>query len=317
MLWLDGAWILLGVALLTVGAGAVVQGGAALARRIGISPLWVGLTVVALGTSAPEIVVSVMASVNGNGGIALGNVVGSNILNILIVLGLTALVVPVAVQQTTVRRDIFLVTAVSLGILALAADGVLHRGEGLLLLGIAVPYTFYVYQAEKKGYVPVPDLPHGLARRSLALQVGATVVGIAMLIGGGQAVLKGAVSLAAAAGLSDRVVGLTIVAVGTSLPELATSIMAAMRRQVDLAIGNIVGSNLLNMTLALGGAAAAGNILVGQSTLRLDLPAVAILSLLLWRFASTHNHVSRIEGGALVGAYAAYVSLVLLGVAQT
>ncbi len=306
--------IVAGATLLVVGAAGVVEGGAALARRFGISPLWIGLTVVAFGTSAPELVVSGLAAQRGEGAVALGNVVGSNVLNILVVLGATALVAPVPVQRVTVRRDIRILLAITLATVGLALDGALHWGEGLLLLLATIPFMVHIYQEEKRGWAPVPEPPKGLDGKPFVLQALALGLGLVMLVVGGDRMVTGGVGIADSYGISERIVGLTIVAMGTSLPELATSLVAARRKEVDLAVGNIVGSNVLNLLLVLGAAATVGDIPVAGLALRLDMPLMVLATVLLMVFASSKHRVSRTEGGVLLGVYLAFVGLLLAGV---
>lgn len=300
-----------GVVLLVAGATALVQGGSALAKRMGISPLWVGLTIVAFGTSAPELVVSAIASSEGSGGVAIGNVVGSNILNVLVVLGVTALWIPVAVQRVTVRRDITLLFGISLATLAIAADGTLHWAEGSLLLLGVVPYTLHVYREEKRGWMPVPEPPTTMDRQAAWVQLAAVLAGVAVLVVGGRLVVDGGAGVSVALGVPDRIVGLTFIAIGTSLPELATSLVAVFRKQVDLALGNIIGSNILNLLLVLGTAALVRPIAVDGLLLGLDLPLMVAVTMLLWRFASTRQRITRTEGGLLLGVYLFYLGYLL------
>ncbi len=301
-----------GVVALVLGAALVVEAGSALGRRLGVSPMWIGLTVVAVGTSAPEWVVSILATSRGSGELAVANVVGSNILNVLIVLGATAAVAAIPVRGVTIKRDLGLVAAASLAVWLLAADGVIHRGEGTLLFLLLGPYIVHAYRAEKRGYLPIPDTPQGMEKFPLALQLAAVFAGIALLVFGGQLVVDAAVAIARALGWSERIVGLTIVAIGTSLPELATSLVAASRRKVDLALGNLVGSNLMNLLLVLGTSAMVGNLVVERTLWSIDMTMMVLVSLLLLRFAATHGKVSRVEGMALLGVYGAYAGFVLL-----
>jgi cation:H+ antiporter len=303
-----------GVALLLGGAVALVQGGSSLAKRIGISPLWVGLTIVGLGTSAPELVVSSIASWQGNSGVAFGNVVGSNILNILVVLGITAVLVPVAVQSTVIRRDIAILAALSVLTFLFALNGRIGQLEGLILFACLFPFLWFIYWREKHAYAPGFEPLVGMDRKPLYLQIGAVVLGILLLASGGRLVVDSATDLARAIGVTDRVIGLTVVAIGTSLPELATSIVAAIRREVDLAIGNIIGSNILNLVMVLGVAALIGPVQVLRNGLILDLPVMLLAVLLLWFMAGTRHRVSRQEGFVLLGVYVRYAVLMLIGI---
>lgn len=311
MVWLDVALIVAGLVLLVLGAEGVVRGGAGLARRLGIKPLWIGLTIVALGTSAPEVAVSVYASWLGNGQVAVGNVLGSNVLNVLVVLGLTAVLVPVAVQLETVRRDIPLVAAASLLVLVLGATGTLGRTNGILLLVLLVAYLVHMARAARSA-PPIFEVP-AAPPLPMPVQAALVPVGILFLLVGGRAVVDGGTGLAEVLGLSDRVIGLTVVAVGTSLPEMATSLVAAWRRQVDIAVGAVVGSNLLNLLLVLGLAAVVRPLRMDPVVLLFDLPVLVATSLLLLRFAWTGMRVSRVEGVLLLLIYAAYLTATLAG----
>lgn len=311
---LTDVFLLIGGAVaLVLGATALVQGGSALAKRMGISPLWVGLTVVALGTSAPELVVTVLASVRGAGDVALGNVIGSNILNILVVLGLMAFGSTVTISRVTQRRDIGVLVGVSVGVWALLADGLLHRAEGILLAVAVVPYMVHIYRAEKRGWIPAPEPPRGLEKRPAWLQVLAAVLGIGLLALGGEFMVRGGTGVATAFGVPQRVVGLTIVAIGTSAPEVATSLVALARKEADLAVGNIVGSNVLNSLLVLGVAATVHPIHVGRAFLFVDAPLMVGATLVFWTFARTGGRITRTEGAALLMLYLAYLAFLLGG----
>ncbi len=298
--------VLAGIGLLVAAAEVVVRAGSALGLRLGLSRLWIGLTVVALGTSAPELVVSVGATLNGQGSMALGNVVGSNILNILVVLGLTAVIVPVSITQRAARQDIPIVSGVGLLVLFLAWRGVLDLWAGILLLAVAVAYTAYLHRRERATIEETADMD-AWERLAAGWLVVIVLVSIGTLLIGGRLVLAGATTLAASLGWSEDLIGLTVVAVGTSLPELAVSLAAALRQKVDLAIGNLVGSNVLNLTLVLGSAAVAGDVVVPTNVLLFDLPVMVGVGLLLWRSAWTGMHVSRWEGFAMLGFYGAYI----------
>ncbi len=306
MAWLAVLQVLGGIALLVAAAEAVVKAGAALGLRMGLSRLWIGLTVVALGTSAPELVVSVTAARSGQGALALGNVVGSNILNILVVLGLTAAIMPVAVSKRAARQDIPMVTAVGALVLVMSWRGTLDWIAGATLVLCALLYTGYLHRREQATIEDSADNDawERLGRGWLALIV---LISIGTLLTGGRLVLEGATEMAKSLGWSEDLIGLTIVAVGTSLPELAVSLAAAFRRKVDLAIGNLVGSNVLNLTLVLGAAAIAGDVPVPTNILLFDLPVMFLVGLLLWRAAATGMHVSRTEGFAMLGVYCLYV----------
>jgi len=304
-----------GLALLAVGAEGLVRGSASLALRMGVTPLVVGLTIVALGTGSPELVVCVEAALAGDSDIALGNVVGSNISNVALILGLSALIRPLRVRSELVRREVPLMIAVTLLLCLLLVDGTLSPVEGFLLVAASVAYTALAYYAASRHKADalveeVSEEAAALPRRRPWLDVLFIVCGVAALVVGARLLLDGAVTVAGWLGISRVVIGLTIVAVGTSLPELATSAVAAHRGEADVAFGNVVGSNVLNILFMLGVAAAISP--VSAAGLRaLDLGALVasavILLLVLW----TGSVLSRLEGAALVAAYALYVYTLL------
>ncbi|MGB0652217.1 MAG: calcium/sodium antiporter [Thermoplasmatota archaeon] len=300
-----------GTLLLVLGAEAIVRAGSSLAHRLGLSPLLIGLTVVAIGTSTPEIVVSGNAAWSGEGAVAFGNVVGSNVLNILLVLGLIAIVFPVAVHRESIRQDIPLVVLLSLAVAAMAWSGVLGRIEGLFLLLAGLGYLAWLYHREKDQPEHVAEVP-GLAEQSIAIQLAVLGGGLTALIFGGNNVLDGALRLAEAAGLSDRVIAITVVALGTSLPELAVGLAGAWRKQVDLVMGNLVGSNLLNIALVLGGAALIRPIHVPEAALLVDLPVMVGAAVLLWLMARNQKIILRWEGAVLVLGYLGYMTYLLV-----
>ena len=319
--------LIIGLVLLTLGAEALVRGASSLARAVGISPLVVGLTVVAYGTSAPELAVSIQASLAGQGDIAVGNVVGSNIFNVLLILGLSALITPLVVAQQLVRREVPIMIGVSVALVLMVLDGVLGQVEGLLLAAGAAGYTVFTvresrresravreeYEKEFGGSETARPAP---AR--VALQVGLLVVGLAMLVVGANQLVQGAVGIARTLGVSELVIGLTIVAAGTSLPEVATSVMAAVRGERDIAVGNVVGSNIFNLLLILGlsGTLAPSGLAVAPSVLAFDLPVmVAVAVGCLPIFFSGHL-IDRWEGALFLAYYIAYVTYIVLGASQ-
>ncbi|ARA94824.1 sodium:calcium antiporter [Rhodothermaceae bacterium RA] len=307
-------FLLGGFALLYVGAEALVRGGAALALRLGLSPLVVGLTVVAFGTSSPELVVSLKAALDGTSGLALGNVVGSNVANIALILGTSALIRPVAIQSQLIRLDVPIVIGSSLLLVGLLADGVLGRGEGALLTAGIVAYVGFsirqarrespVVQAEFAGEIARPD---GSAWRDGAM----VVIGLGLLVLGGQVFVSGAVDLARLLGVSDAVIGLTIVAVGTSLPELATSVVAAFRDEGDIAVGNVIGSNIFNVLGIIGPVAVVAPVQAG-GVAAVDLWAMVGVAVLLLPLMRTGFRLVRWEGALLLLLYAGFVARLAL-----
>jgi cation:H+ antiporter len=302
---LDLLLVAAGVVLLYFGAEGLVMGSASLARHWKLTPLAIGLTVVAFGTSMPELVVSVDAALAGTPAIAAGNVVGSNIANIALILGLSAILAPLAVSARLLRVDIPLMALVTAAVIVMLLDQALGRLEGTLLVAGLVLYTAASLRAARRQCeaFPIDPLPQRLTTRRSVLFVAA---GLALLVAGARFLVGGAVSLAADLGISEAVIGLTIVAVGTSLPELATSLLAAFRREGDIAVGNIVGSNLFNI-LGILGTAALVRPLTGTAMTAVDLGVMAALALLLLPLARSGWRLNRIEGGLLFACYAGYV----------
>ncbi len=301
-----------GLLALVAGGEVLVRGASGVARTLGMSPLVVGLTVVALATSAPEMAVTVDAALTGSSGVALGNVVGSNIINVLLVLGVTALVAPIAVGRQLVRSDIPIMIALSVVALLLALDGELSRLDGLFLVLAALGYlAFATIMGLRRRSSGGDD---GQPARSVPKDLLLVVVGVALLVVGARALVSGASDIARAWGVSDLVIGLTVVAIGTSLPELMTSLVAAVRKQVGMAVGNVAGSCILNLGAVLGvaGLIAPDGVPVDPSAIAVDLPFMVSVAMVLLPLAFTGAVISRWEGAVLVGYYAAYTAWLLL-----
>ena len=307
--------ILVGLALLSIGAEALVRGSAALALRLGITPLVVGLTVVAFGTSSPELVVSVKASLDGNGAIALGNVVGSNICNIALILGVSALIKPVRIEAQVIRREIPVLIFASILLWAMLAGGELQRWMGLLLTVGLVAYIAFSYggaRAEKNEAVReefAEALPAPEARRAW-VDVLFVLVGLAMLLFGANLFVDGAVAVAERFGVSQAVIGLTIVAVGTSLPELATSIVAAFKGEGDIAVGNAVGSSIFNILCILGVAALIRPMATTGISM-VDLAVMTACAVLVMPMMRSGFCLNRWEGIFLLAVYVGYLYYVI------
>lgn len=308
------ASLLLGLLLLFAGGDLLVRGSVSLARRIGVSPLLIGLTLVGFGTSTPELVTSLEAALHGSPGIAVGNVVGSNTANILLILGLAALISPILCEPRAFYRDAAAVMLAALACLAVAMAGAMGRTAGGVFIALLASYLVYTYWRERRHRDASALLheqeaalaeprPH-VVWLSLAFAVG----GIALTIGGASLLVNGAIGLAAALGTEDTIVGLTIVAVGTSLPELTASVVASLRRQGDIALGNILGSNIYNVLGILGATAVVHPLAVPAAILRFDVWVMLAATLLLILFATTGRRLSRIEGAVFLLAYAAYVA---------
>jgi len=310
-----------GLAVLIAGAELLVRGSSRLAASLGVSPLLVGLTVVGFGTSAPELAVSLGASLKGTADIALGNVVGSNIFNVLFILGASALVAPLAVSQKLVRIDVPIMVGVFLAAFAMALDGVVSRPEGGLLFCGIVLYLILCALASRREQESVRleyERVFGLEKKNLAahrVRLGAMVVaGLALLVLGARWLVVGAISIATALGVSELVVGLTIVAAGTSLPEVATSILASYRGEQDIAVGNVVGSNLFNILSVLGLTAllSPGGVAVSTAAIRFDLPVMIAVGVACLPIFFTGSRISRWEGALFLAYYGAYTLYLFL-----
>jgi cation:H+ antiporter len=308
-MWSDVALLLTGLVLLTAGAEALVRGSSALARRLGLTPLVVGLTVVAFGTSSPELVVSLEAALNGQGDLALGNVVGSNIFNVGIILGLTALICPVAVSLPVIRFDTPVMIAVSLLAVGLVALGTISQAAGLGLLVLIVAYTvFNIREAKRQARAEsaAQAQPAAAVSGTVSLELLFIGGGLGLLVLGSHLLVTSATAISRALNVSEAVIGLTVVAAGTSMPELATSVAAALRRHPDIAVGNVVGSNIFNILGILGAAATVQPISAPGIGLRdawvMLAFAIAVLPL-FW----TDRRLLRWEGVLLLAGYGVYL----------
>lgn len=312
---LDVLRLAAGGAMLYFGAEWLVKGAAGLALALRVAPVVVGATVVAYATSAPELTVSVAAALEGRSAIALGNVIGSNIANLGLILGLTALITPPRVSPGLIRRElpVLLVTTALPALFLL--DGVISRLEGLALLLGSAAFSLWMLRSTLTGSAPPPPAPEPSAppRQRRAALAAIAALGLVTLMFGGKVFVDGAVALARAAGMSERVVGLTIVAAGTSLPELSASVVAAARGHSDLAVGNVVGSNIFNVLLILGATAVVHPVEGSLSALRLDLVVLAALTVFASIALRTERVVRRWEGAVLIGGYVAFLALLAAG----
>jgi cation:H+ antiporter len=311
---------LLGLVLLIAGADLLVRGASSLAVALRISPLVIGLTIVAYGTSAPELAVSVQSGFAGQGDLALGNVVGSNIFNVLLILGLSATVAPLVVSRQLVRSDVPLMIGVSLLFLLLALDGSISRWDGLLLFAGAIGYTTYTIiqsRREQQLQATPASTPRSGATFWL-VQVGMLLVGLGMLVLGARWLVNGAVAFAEALGVSELIIGLTIVAAGTSLPEVATSVLASLRGERDIAVGNVVGSNIFNLLSVLGLTAlvSPGAIPVSGAALAFDIPVMLAVMIACLPIFFTGYVIARWEGLLFLGYYVAYTLYLILNATQ-
>ncbi|MCL1869829.1 MAG: calcium/sodium antiporter [Promicromonosporaceae bacterium] len=315
-----------GLAALIAGAEIIVNFGTRLARMLGISPLIIGLTIVSIGTSAPELAVGIDAMRRDAGSLVLGNIAGTNMVNLLLILGLSAAIRPIALQKQTFRLDLPAMVVSSILLLVLSLDGSLSTWDGALLLGVAIVYTGILLwtarrEASAEGLAKhvdeSADEPPRPPRRprQVALYLGLTVVGIAVVVLGADWLVSAAVDIAGHFGVSDTLIGLTVVAIGTSLPELATTITATIRGARSIAVGNLIGSSTYNLTFILGTSLLFGPSQVGvdQQLISLDLPLMIGAALLCIPVFLSGRRIARVEGLAFVGAYAAYMtSLVAL-----
>ena len=308
---------LVGIGLLLVGADLLVRGASRIALAAGVSPLVVGLTVVAFGTSAPESAVSVKAALAGQADIAYGNVVGSNVFNVLFILGLSALVAPLLVDRQLLRRDVPVMIGSALLLPALALDGRIGRLDGVLLFAGILAYTAYSVVASRREAAArreagphEPPEPIGSPWMSLLLVLG----GLGMLVLGARWLVDGAVAMARSFGVSELVIGLTIVAAGTSLPEVATSVLASIRGQREIAVGNVVGSNVFNALCVLGlaGLVAPAGVAVAPQALAFDTPVMIAVSVACLPVFFTGHGISRREGALFLFSYVAYATFLVL-----
>lgn len=322
MTWLTLLMAALGLVVLVLGAEVLIKGASRLAASIGVSPLVVGLTVVAFGTSAPELAVSLSSAAKGQADIALGNVVGSNNFNVLVILGLSAVVAPLAVSQKLLRVEVPLMITTAALVWLLGFDGRIGRVDGVLLGTSVIAYTVFAIRQSRKENTEIQREyaqefseapPTQAPRRSRLVQVVYILVGLAMLVLGSQWLVDGAVLVARALGVTELVIGLTIVAAGTSLPEVATSVMASIRGERDIAVGNVVGSNIFNVLAVLGftGALSPLGVAVSPAALAFDVPIMIAVSVAcLPVFFS--GRIGRAEGAFFLVYYAAYTTFLVL-----
>lgn len=311
-----------GIAVLVLGAELLVRGGTRLAARLRVSPMVIGLTVVSLGTSMPELAVGIEAALHGAGSLAVGNIAGTNTFNILFILGLSALIDPLALRSQTVRMDLPVMIAAALALLVLAWDGVLSRADGAVLVAGSLAYTAVILRAARQespavreAYASEYESP-GAERgaRGLIVGVAALAGGIAIIVVGADWLVDGASSLARMLGVSDALIGLTVVAIGTSSPELATTVVATLRKSRDIAVGNLLGSSAYNILFVLGATSLvpSSGVPVERVLVRVDIPVMAAVTLLCVPVFMSGRRVTRVEGGLFMAAYVAYLAYLLL-----
>lgn len=320
----DIIWLLIGLILILIGANTLTDGASSIARRLGISDLTIGLTVVALGTSAPELAISVISAIGGNASLAIGNVVGSNIFNILVIIGVTAIVKPIVIKRSVLTLEIPMVILSSIIMLVLGNSHWLNNGgyneitrvSGIFLLIFFILFMRYTYATAKN-----PDSHQSVTQTQTESSIGILPTwralvyilgGLAALVWGGNKFVDGASGIASSLGVSDAVIGLTIVAAGTSLPELATSIVAAIKGQSDMAVGNVIGSNIFNVLMVLGASATITPLPFGTIG-NLDLLTLVGASIMFYIFGWLFNTrtITRVEGIILTVGYIAYIATLL------
>lgn len=323
-LWTIAA-LVFGLVFLVGGAEALVKSASKLAAMVGISPLIIGLTVVAFGTSAPELAVSLQASLSEQADIALGNVVGSNICNVLLILGVSAMIAPLVVARQLIRLDVPVMIGVSALLMLFGWDGQIGRSDGVILFIGGILYTlFLLYQSRRSknavlpaDFAEIEEPPH--SPKDTALNLGLLAIGLGMLVAGSQLLVHGAVTIATVLGVSQLVIGLTVVAIGTSLPELATSVTASFRGEGDIAVGNVVGSNIFNILVVLGLSSAVSptGTVVSSDAIAFNIPVMIGVAMVCLPICITGNKISRREGSLLLAYYLLYAGYLAASAANS
>jgi cation:H+ antiporter len=318
-------WIFIaGLVTLIIGAELLVRGASRLALSLGISPLVVGLTVVAFGTSAPEMAVSMGAALEGRTDMAIGNVVGSNIFNVLFILGLSALITPLVVNAQIIRQEVPILVGASMLLLVIGLDGTISFLDAAMLLGLLLAYTVFLIIQSRHESKSIQDeyetelLPKSQWDAHWSVQLGLIVAGLILLVLGSNWLVEAATSFAKAMGVSDLVIALTIVAAGTSMPELATSVMAAVRKERDIAVGNVIGSNTFNILgcVGLSGLVSADGLAMAPALLAFDIWVMLAVALACLPVFITGREIARWEGAVFLGYYTAYTTYLILAAQQ-
>lgn len=316
---------LAGLITLILGAELLVRGASRLAAAFGVSPLVIGLTIVAVGTASPEIAVSLQAAAAGQGDLTLGNVLGSNIFNILFILGITAIVAPIVIAEQLIRKDAPIMLGVSLLTIALAFDGNLGAVDGAILLLFLIVYIVFAIRQSRseskkvqKEYAEEYAPKEPRTAKNTVVNILLILFGLGLLVLGSNWLVDSSIKIARALGVGELVIGLTIVAIGTSLPEIATSVIAALKGESDIAVGNVVGSNIFNLlgVLGIGALVAPEGISVAQHVLQFDLPVMGFVALTTLPVFYIDSRISRLEGGLLFSYYIVYVIHVILRVVE-
>ncbi|MGM8365711.1 calcium/sodium antiporter [Virgibacillus sp. W0181] len=316
---MDYLFLIIGFGLLIKGADFFVDGSSNIARLLRVPPMIIGLTIVALGTSSPEATVSIIASLNESSGVSLGNVVGSNIFNLTLVIGITAYLAPLSVEDETVRKEIPFTLLASAALLVLISDvflqgtpeNVITRSDGFVFLLFFIVFMYYAFEVARKSRGDKEDKETS-EDISWVKNLIFTVLGLAGIIYGGQLVVTNSTEIAYGLGMSETLVGLTVVSFGTSLPELVTSITAALKKEGGIALGNIVGSNIFNILFVLGTASAVSPLLITDTDVFIDIVIMMVLTVILLIFSRTQYKVKKAEGVILVLFYLAYLTYIIL-----
>ncbi len=304
--------ILVGFVLLMVGAEYTVRGAVAIANKLKIPPIIIGLTIVAFGTSAPEFVVSIRAALSGGAGISIGNVVGSNVANVLLILGAAAMIYPITCERRVFLKDFTFLLAVNIIFVVFSFTGTFVMWQGIVMLLLLFAFIYYNYRNSINSE-PDEESTSPIAEKNWLFVVGVTVLGLAGIIYGADLLVRGAVDIARILGISEEIIGLTIIAVGTSLPELATTVMAAIRHQNGVALGNVVGSNIWNIVFIMGFTSNVIDVPVPQQFIYYDMWVMLLSTIILLPIMMTKSRISRIEGTFFVIIYALYlVSQILI-----
>jgi len=308
-------YLIIGIGLLTLGGEALIRGALGVAKRLGVSPLLSGLVIVGFGTSMPELMVSVDANISGQPDIAVGNVIGSNIANILLVLGLCAIITPLSVTVLSLKRDALTMVSASLLFVLLALNGIISQLDGVICLIILMFYLVWAYQTEKATEIPSAELHQAQAETvekvplTMGISLLAAFIGLILMIVGSKVLLMGAVAIAQNFGVSEALIGLTMVAVGTSLPELTITVIAALRKQADVAVGNVLGSNIFNILGILGISAFIKPLEIHGRIASVDQWIMLASAVLLLLFLFTGRRLNRFEASVLLAGYITYMFL--------
>lgn len=309
--WLQVLLLIIGIIVVLKGADLLTAGAVGMAERIGVPQIIIGLTIVAMGTSMPEFFVSLMSAINGTPDLAVGNIVGSNIFNALLIVGCAAMVAPITIQKSTVKKDIPVAVFASVLLMAMTLDGHISRIDAAILFIVFIAYMWITLRGAKHGGAEEPSAQEKKKPMNVGKAVLLIVIGLVCLVLGSDVFVDNATAIAHAMGISDAVIGLTIVAGGTSLPELATSVVAAKKGNSGIAIGNVLGSNVFNILMILGVTGLITPMTISGITM-VDLSMMVISMILLWLFSFTKYRIQRWEGVVLTVVFIGYISWLIV-----